>query len=195
MIDILGLPSGQLINVNKRELKVLIDLGFVQWDINYGEFLFKDIYLDEIKKFMKTFYIHEIVITGTGKYGTIIEIINYNGNKVNGKDISKIFKIGDILYVVKFGHNNIGVYTKDQLEKVRDNISINENQNISYNIIDLIGLPSGQVIEIYDNELNFLKKSKLIKWNGSRNGYDGFIGYSFNDKDKKIIMDNLYQLY
>lgn len=190
--EILGLPSGQLVNVSKRELEVLINLGFIHYEKEYDKFVFSDAYLSEIERFTKRFYVQELVVTGSGRNGIIDKVIDsYDGGEINGKNVSKIFSIGDVLYVVKFENNKVGVYTEEQLKKIRKE-SINEN---NYSIIDIIGLPSGQVIEVRDYELPYLKGHRLVRWSGSRTGVDGFIGYTFNDDDKKEIMDKLYELY
>jgi len=191
--DLLGLPSGQIINVTKREMGVLINLGFIQWDNNYDYFIFKDAYLNEIRRFTRRFYTDEEVITGTGRSGVVDGVIsNYKGGKVNGKDVSKIFNIGDVLYIIKFENNGVGVYTENQLEKVRD---INENNSYEDASFDMIGLPSGQIIEVTDVEVHYLKGNKLVKWNGSRTGVDDFIGYTFDDDDYEKVMDTLYELF
>jgi len=196
--DLLGLPSGQIVNVTKRELETLMNLDFIQWSSTHDYFIFRDTYLSEIKRFTKRFYENELVVTGTGRQGAIEKVISsYDGGKVNGRDVSKIFKIGDVIYVVRLENDKMGLYKEDQLKKIRNNKSINENnQNTPNDIIDIIGIPSGQVIEVFDNEVQYLKGHGLVKWNGSRTGTSvDFIGYSFDDKDKKKIMDTLYEIY
>lgn len=190
--EILGLPSGQLISVTKRESVVLMNLGFIDYNREHEKFTFNDNYLSEIQRFTKRFYVQELVVTGTGKDGVIVKVIdNYDGGEVNGKNISNIFSVGDTLYVVKFSDNKIGVYSEEQLKKVRKE-SINENHQT---VIDIIGFPSGQVIEVHDNELAYLKGYGLVRWNGSRKGIENFIGYVFNDDNVKEIMEKLYELY
>ena len=56
-------------------------------------------------------------------------------------------------------------------------------------ISDIIGLPSGQMIEVYESELKILKKHNLIRWSGAE------IGYGFLDEDYKEIMKILYKSF
>jgi len=202
-IQILGISSGQLIKVTQHQLETLLNLDYVQWSFEYDYWVFRDAYLDEMKKFLKPIVSNKIivgdkVITATGKEGKVVKIIEYyNGEKVNGRILSKIYNIGNTLFIIQFNPNNTGIYTFGQLKKV-DKI----NEGVYYNkpytnilTIELVGLPSGQIIEIDNNEAQYLKEHHLIKWNGSRTGMNEFIGYSFNDKDEKKIMNLLYELF
>jgi len=190
--DIIGLPSGQIIQLNKGDLSILINLGFVEWSTVHSEFVFKDGYIGEIYRFIEGIYIGNEVVTTTGRNAIVKDIIKYDGNDINGKNMSQIFKIGDILYIIKQNNNHTGIYTKEQLKKVK---KLNESSTIDISeAYELIGLPSGQIIEVSDNELDYLKRLHLIKWNGSRKGID-YVGYVFDDGNYEKIINALYELF
>jgi len=198
---LVGLPSGQLIEVTQRELNFLMNLGFTEWSSKYNEFIFNDRLVDDVYRFLKRVKIRDYVKTPTGKKGIVVEIIIYNGkDSINRKNVSNIYNKGDKLFVIHFPNNSKGVYKEEQIEKVRPN-SIFENYGSfideeEISSFDIVGLPSGQIIEIQDNESDYLKRHKIIKWNGTRQGsIEDYHGYTFKDEDYKTIMKLLYQLF
>lgn len=54
---------------------------------------------------------------------------------------------------------------------------------------DIVGFPSGQMIEVYESELKILKKKNLIRWSGSE------VGYGFLDDDYNKVMEILYKSF
>jgi len=197
---LVGLPSGQLIEVTQKELNFLINLEFTEWNSKYNEFIFNDNLVDDIYHILKRINIKDNIKTTSGKKGIVIGIVkNYNGkDTINNINVSSIYKKGDKLYVIEFQNGKKGIYLNNQIEKIRPN-SIFENYGSfiddELSIIEIVGLPSGQIIEAQDNEIDYLKRHQIIKWNGSRQGVDDYIGYTFDDEDYKTIMKLLYQLF
>lgn len=116
---IIGYPSGQVINITKKELMFLMNLGLADWDNSMQEWIFNDKVLDEIKDYLSRIYVDNIVYV-SGRKATVKQIIkDYNGQRVNGKDVSKIFKYGRTLYIIRFFGGGEGIYTYDQIKKQR----------------------------------------------------------------------------
>jgi len=216
---IIGKPSGQVINVTRKEWNALNNLSLILWDSSIKEFMFHDINIKTINKFINIIYEGDTIITGIGRKGKVKKIIKkYDGGNIDGIDYSNIHKKGETLYIIEFRTGLQGIYTENQIEKIRvsNDIILDgkieklgphlkniKNYNLTQekkqkpykdsSIHDLIGFPSGQIIEITYNEVGPLKRAGFIKWSGSRSGND-YIGYKFEDEDYQNILNFLYTL-
>jgi len=201
---IIGIPSGQVINITKREWNALHNLALIKWDSELSEITFNDMNIKTIDRFINAIYEDDIIETSIGRRGRVDKIIRYNGDKINGIDYSNIYKKGDILYLINFKHGNKGLYKKDVIKKIRVPNEILEsvspkkqllltkgNYKKDSSKLDLIGIPSGQIIEITYDEIGPLKRAGLIKWRH----IDNQIGsYTFKDVDFKNLIEFLYTL-
>jgi len=121
--DILvGLPSGQIITITNDEAYILLPYININYDVGMeGEYWeFNDEDYDEIIEILYEIKKGTVVrIKKIGKVGEVVDIIEYDGQLINGRNLSKIYSPSDILYMVKFRGTD-GVYIKDDIEKVRD---------------------------------------------------------------------------
>lgn len=117
--SIVGTPSGQIINLLSKDLYTLMKMNYIFWDGDIKEFMFYDSNLNSINKYLNKLKENDLVkIIGTNKTGVIKKIIkDYQGETIEGKDVSNIFKFGDTLYVISFINKKTGIYTEYQIEK------------------------------------------------------------------------------
>lgn len=115
---IIGLNSGRVINIQTKDL-YLLTKDFVKWDSDIGEFCYYDDSYNKIIKFIKRLRSGDLVrIINTNKVGELTEIVeDYQGEEINGFDVSHLFNFGDDLYVVKFPNHKKGIYNEFQIEK------------------------------------------------------------------------------
>jgi hypothetical protein len=122
---LVGLPSGQVITVNRHEAHVLLNLGLIDWNPELNEFTFDDRVYKKIIEFLYEIREGDFVKikSRSGRYqkAKVIEIVgSYDGSDIMGRNFNRVFDIGTTVYVVKFTNGQIGMYEKDQIKKIRD---------------------------------------------------------------------------
>jgi hypothetical protein len=194
--------TGEILYFTNNEISYLIYSNVIYFDININEFI-STINKNDFNKILIKYYkklINKKIQIGFNNYGIIKDVFIYNknrlyvnGKKINNYDYSLEYKKNDIVFLVRI-KTKYTVYKKEQILNKIINNKLLEINNYHLNN-EILGDPSGQLIEVSEAEIDYLRQLKMIKWSGSKKGLTNYIGYYFNDKDYYEIMEILYSLY
>lgn len=128
---IVGYPSGEILNLTTPDMYFLSIEDIIMWKTDIGDFVFDDKDLNKIINILKKIKLNDYVkVKNTNKVGKINLIVkNYQGEKIYNKDVSKLFKKGDCLYIVEFENHKTGIYLLEQMDKlfIRNNIFVDND--------------------------------------------------------------------
>lgn len=126
--DIIGLPSGEVIESAVYEVYLLMQHSLADWDAGLKEIVFSDSDREKVLKFVIN--IGDTIKTKSGgRLGVVDDIIIYDGKKIGNIDYSGLYKKGTVLYKIAFvtpsNRPNIGLYERKHIEK---QYTVNENR-------------------------------------------------------------------
>jgi len=116
---IVSIPSGEIIYVSDNEIKYLWNLGLIEWSSYYNEFIYQDGYKGEINTLLLSYYKNYFLNKKIGNK-FIRDIIIYNGEKISGRDISKLYSKGEILFLISKQFSiNYNIYKREELDLIK----------------------------------------------------------------------------
>ena len=122
---IVGIPSGQILNLSTKELYKLLKYNMIDWNGGIDDFIFEDILLSSIiDNLNSNIEIGDNIIAFNNRKGVVRRIIDYNkGDIINGKDLSRLYDSGQKLYLIYFNdtRSNTSIYTINQIKKNHNN--------------------------------------------------------------------------